>query len=318
MKKTKIIIPALGMLLLSTAASVTGTVAWFAMNSTVAATGMQIKVNSQNTYLLIGTGDNDTATEIQGQNSTSVALTVQDAEASVKPSHPASTSEEAALLNTTDGKTVNNNAAITTAGVVVNSNTTAATPTNWYTATANAPTASTIKEGTARQLVAFDGYVIVRHAYLTVAVGSSDVNNLGVTGTILPKGFSKVEEATTADSTKTYYSLNDGVFSKLATSSITAGSYVINSANGAEFVDMRAFKAMVTTDDGGFTILDITKNNTRQSIEGANPTNITSASVRTVDVYLYLDGESAAVYTNNIPSLADASIELSFDASLAS
>ena len=43
MKKTKIIIPALGILLLSTAASVTGTVAWFSMNSDVTATSMTIQ-----------------------------------------------------------------------------------------------------------------------------------------------------------------------------------------------------------------------------------------------------------------------------------
>lgn len=42
MKKTKIIIPALGMLLLSTAASVTGTVAWFSANATVNVSGMSV------------------------------------------------------------------------------------------------------------------------------------------------------------------------------------------------------------------------------------------------------------------------------------
>ena len=48
MKKTKIIIPALGMLLLSTAASVSGTVAWFSMNTTVSVSGMtaRTKVSS--------------------------------------------------------------------------------------------------------------------------------------------------------------------------------------------------------------------------------------------------------------------------------
>ncbi len=48
MKKTKIIIPALGMLLLSTAASVSGTVAWFSMNASVTVTGMTVttKVSS--------------------------------------------------------------------------------------------------------------------------------------------------------------------------------------------------------------------------------------------------------------------------------
>ena len=48
MKKTKIIVPALGVLLLSTAASVTGTVAWFSMNNFVTATGMEVKARAEN------------------------------------------------------------------------------------------------------------------------------------------------------------------------------------------------------------------------------------------------------------------------------
>ena len=52
MKKTKIIIPALGILLLSTAASVTGTVAWFAANSKVSVTGMQVKTRVSNNLLI--------------------------------------------------------------------------------------------------------------------------------------------------------------------------------------------------------------------------------------------------------------------------
>lgn len=48
MKKTKIIVPALGVLLLSTAASVTGTVAWFSMNNFVTATGMEVKAKAEN------------------------------------------------------------------------------------------------------------------------------------------------------------------------------------------------------------------------------------------------------------------------------
>ena len=56
MKKTKIIIPAMGLLLLSTAASVSSTVAWFAMNSSVSATNMQIKAKTDNAYLIIKQG----------------------------------------------------------------------------------------------------------------------------------------------------------------------------------------------------------------------------------------------------------------------
>ena len=47
MKKTKIIIPAMGLLLLSTAASITGTVAWFSVNTTVTANGMSVKAKAQ-------------------------------------------------------------------------------------------------------------------------------------------------------------------------------------------------------------------------------------------------------------------------------
>ena len=43
MKKTKIIIPALAVLLLSTAASVSGTVAWFSMNNSVSVNGMAVQ-----------------------------------------------------------------------------------------------------------------------------------------------------------------------------------------------------------------------------------------------------------------------------------
>ena len=55
MKKTKVIIPALGLLLLSTAASVTGTVAWFSANATVTASGMQVTAVSDNFFLEIST-----------------------------------------------------------------------------------------------------------------------------------------------------------------------------------------------------------------------------------------------------------------------
>ena len=52
MKKTKILAPALGILCLSTAASVTGTVAWFSSNATVTAKGMVISaVTATNLFI---------------------------------------------------------------------------------------------------------------------------------------------------------------------------------------------------------------------------------------------------------------------------
>ncbi len=52
MKKTKVIIPALGILLLSTAASVTGTVAWFSANQNVTANGMNLKAKAEQGILI--------------------------------------------------------------------------------------------------------------------------------------------------------------------------------------------------------------------------------------------------------------------------
>lgn len=47
MKKSKLIVPALAMLVMSTAATVTGTVAWFSMNTAVSATNMKVKAASE-------------------------------------------------------------------------------------------------------------------------------------------------------------------------------------------------------------------------------------------------------------------------------
>ena len=52
MKKTKVIIPALGILLLSTAASVTGTVAWFSSNASVSATGMSVRAHTDEALVI--------------------------------------------------------------------------------------------------------------------------------------------------------------------------------------------------------------------------------------------------------------------------
>jgi len=73
MKKTKILVPAMGMLLLSTAASITGTVAWFAANASVTATGMQLKAKTDSEYLVISRAG-DSATWSAGVSTKTVAL----------------------------------------------------------------------------------------------------------------------------------------------------------------------------------------------------------------------------------------------------
>lgn len=52
MKKTKVLIPALGILSLSMAASITGTVAWFSANASVTANGMKIAAATDSSLLI--------------------------------------------------------------------------------------------------------------------------------------------------------------------------------------------------------------------------------------------------------------------------
>lgn len=52
MKKTKVLVPALGILCLSMAASITGTVAWFSANASVTANGMRIAAATDSSLLI--------------------------------------------------------------------------------------------------------------------------------------------------------------------------------------------------------------------------------------------------------------------------
>lgn len=181
----KKLIPAICMTLIAAVMLASSTFAWFSMNTQVTANGMQVAAKSDNTYLLISS-DKTTAAEIQDQNQITVDLAVGSSEAKVYPCAPAISDTEVGYL-TTSGKKVGG-ATIETAGVKVASMATASAFTNWYTATAETSGASSMKDGTARQLTAFTGYVIRRTVYLTVAVGANAANNLTVTPTITGTG----------------------------------------------------------------------------------------------------------------------------------
>lgn len=69
MKKSKIIVPALGILVLSTAAAVTGTVAWFTSNNTLSVTGMHAKVDAENGIVVSNEAKSTWATSAVAQHS---------------------------------------------------------------------------------------------------------------------------------------------------------------------------------------------------------------------------------------------------------
>lgn len=75
MKKFKKLIPAFCMLLISAVLMGTSTYAWFSMNKTVHATGMQVTAKSNSEYLLIGAGTSASASDIQTGKLTTVDAT---------------------------------------------------------------------------------------------------------------------------------------------------------------------------------------------------------------------------------------------------
>ena len=149
----KKLIPAICMLLVAASLLGTSTYAWFSMNKTVTATGMQVTAKSDSVYLLIGSGETDTLEEIQEANKITTALTIGTEDAKVFPSAH---------------ETVANTTAALSAG-------------NWYYQVADDPTAS-VSHSEKKVLGSLDGYVLHKVVYVTLAKGSSSANNLKVTG----------------------------------------------------------------------------------------------------------------------------------------
>lgn len=267
MKKNRIIIPALGLIALGTAASITGTVAWFTANSRVTATNITVKAISDTTYLLISQ-TNSTASAIQTENVTTQDLSINE---DILPCAPVTKDEEVALLTVADGHNTTAGTAISTASTKVTTPATAADFKNWYTANAAANNAATWNTSSVKQLASFTDYVIVDQLYLTVAAGANPANNLTVTPT----------------------------FAQVSTGN-----------------DLTAGRVLVTTSDGGFAILSSANNGTPVDIKGSN-TNLTDSTVLTVNLYIYVDGNAAPIYTNNSTNILGVTCGLQFDVSVA-
>lgn len=154
MKATKKIIPALVMLLVSAVLLSTASYAWFSMNTTVTATGMNITAKSDATFLLIKAGAVADAAEIQaGKKITDNATNASNS------LFPAAHND---IANITDADTV----------------------ANWYYKTSTDPAVygGDGKETAAVPLTAenFANYVLVNEFNLTVAIGSNQMANLKV------------------------------------------------------------------------------------------------------------------------------------------
>ena len=235
MKKTKIIIPALGVLLLSTAASVSGTVAWFSMNKTVTAKGMSVTAKSDSSFLLIGTGAQDLAT-IQGANTIEINATTASAEL-YPAAHETIANTAAAELNT-----------------------------NWYYRYSNDPRyadGSTAGMTDKTQIASADmgKYVLVNTFNVCVAAGGRSVADL------------KVGQCTIAQSD-----------------------------SGAQAVNVLVTSATASDEFSG------------TGAAGANvlASTVTASAVTPINVYIYWDGNNAAVTTNNVANLKNTTVTLTF------
>ena len=261
----------------------TSTYAWFSMNTTVTATGMEVGAKSNSTYLLISK-TNSTAADIQTENITTVSVAVDNENTLVLPSKPKEAGEIAA-----DGVAINatsiaagkyfayGDTAVTTAA-------TAAVAANWYTATSHNPgQALNFQDGndfhslntTANDPYQFSKYVIKKTVYLTLAEGSNDAYHLTVVPTIQLKTGQDAEK-TNIDAVKVL---------------VAVGNFVV-------ILDKDS-----TAAEGHLYTVD-------------NDNVLTDSTVLTADIYIYYDGSESIVTTNDSVSLAAATISLAFNVEL--
>ncbi len=165
MKLTRKILPAIAMLVISAVMLSTASYAWFAMNSTATAEGMQVKVQSNSVFLYIG-------------NATQNISDIQSGK-QVKVTAAATTSTDFMVFPSAYKKTETpvKNASETDLGLGTDSikGTAIGTASNWYTAEATAVDSSGAKENSGKALTDFEDYVVKYSFNLTLAVGSNPV-----------------------------------------------------------------------------------------------------------------------------------------------
>lgn len=122
MKKFKKLIPALCMLLISAVLMGTSTYAWFSMNESVKAEGMQVTAKSNSTYLLI-TNTKDATGANPGTSTLGVEQKFTDTTKEVYPTAYTTTEikkEETTLINANSWYTCNNTVSSAATGNEVN------------------------------------------------------------------------------------------------------------------------------------------------------------------------------------------------------
>ena len=107
MKKSKIIIPALAMLVMSTAATVTGTVAWFTMNATAKATGMVVSAKTSGSLIIKEADLTAPALPTPADKGTKITFADTSVHAFFPSTHDTDTSNDTRLKYVSNGNLVN-------------------------------------------------------------------------------------------------------------------------------------------------------------------------------------------------------------------
>lgn len=161
----------------------TSTYAWFSMNQTVTASGMEITAKSDTTFLLIKAGHAADADAVQADKVTTATALAASAE----------------LLPTAHTDAVTN---ITTADAAA----------NWYYKTSDDPAlyGGAGHESAATALSTLTGYVLVNEFSITVADGSNDLKKLRVGSlTLTTAGDSAVKVLVATSEGSQEFSAND-------------------------------------------------------------------------------------------------------------
>ena len=247
MKKFKKLIPALCMLLVSAVLVGTSTYAWFSMQDQVQVNGLQVTAQTDQPYLIIGTGENNSVAKLQAlpkketPEGSNVDLGVSADDAKVKPvAH----------------ETLNNAAAAEVAG-------------NWYWYNAEKTSAPGAAQGaTKNTLTDMTGFVITKTVYMTIVKETPALSDIEAKVTITAAG----------------------------TKNIDAAKVVLAVYSGE-------------TDKG---VKEFDKTNTASTALGTG--EVTSDTLIKVNIYIYIDGTNAAIFTDNAANLDTANIEITFKA----
>ena len=271
--KVKRLIPAVAMLLVSAMLLGTSTFAWFSMNDSVTATNMKISVNSNTTYLLISNA-----------NTTAASAPANAAAIQAENSGNGYTTVN---INTSPAKEVYPVAPAATF-----------TAAEYYTA-ADELADPTHVEGTLKTPASHTEYAAGASVsdptiwYSMIGTNPTSTGYVGVAGS---------ESNVTAS--KDDYVLEYTLYFTIAAGANSATDLVIDSVT---ITGDSAVRCLVVGTNGSalYTASTDTDSIVLES-------SLNSTTVYSVNVYVYYDGNASSIYTNNIPSITDGSVDLTF------